>query len=384
MIIHRTLYLALYTKFASPGLEIMFQKTKIALAGFCLLCLAACDSQPDVQFQDNTLTTSLPAPVRQIASLGTLPLEIRINVNGTLASQRRVSNDISENIDFEVDVPADQANIITVEWLAIQDGTRVLLADSTFRTQPNQESAVASNYNDDVDERFDFDGDGRFNIEEARENRNLLSVYDLEVPFQTNFVAAREVLTPGTMDSDSSFGRDNNTSRAETNTDENSTFSVRHDGTNLIVYVCGRDQELLGDDTLTNGRYWHDDTVFLYIDGADSNNMAYDNLDDFQLAFVRSTQEMIVSKGGNNPFCPDGNCVFHQFVDPANNTQCLYELNISAPFEDLNITLGEAAGFDLEITDDDDGGLREGSSGFIGFSDDSSTDPSTFGTIILR
>ena len=242
-----------------------------------------------------------------------------------------------------------------------------------------------SNYNDDVDARFDPDMDLRFSLQEVLENRNPLSRFDLEVPFQANFVAASEELIPGTADSDSSFGPDDSTSRAETNTDQNTTFSLRHDGTNLIVYVCGQDEDLQGDDTLTNGRYWHDDTVFLYIDGADSNNiMAYDNLDDFQFGFVRSTQELIVSKGGNNPFCPDGSCVFHEFVDPANNTQCVYELNVSIPFEELNITLGEAAGFDLEITDDDDGGLREGSSGFVGFMDDSSTSPATFGTIILR
>ena len=99
---------------------------------------------------------------------------------------------------------------------------------------------------------------------------------------------------------------------------------------------------------------------------------------------MRATEEMIVSKGGSNQFCPEGSCVTHNFNDPSTNTQCVYELEVSMPFEDLNITVGEPVGFDLEITDDDDGELREGSSGFIGFIDESDTDPSTFGTIILR
>ena len=364
----------------------MFHPIRIATVGFCLLSLIACNSQPDVQLQDNTLTTSLPERVREVARLGTVPLEVLVKVNDTLVRQIPVSNDVSENLVFDVDVPADQANTITIEWMAAPGGTRVLLADNTIRTQPNQETVVISNYND-TGERFDFDGDGRFNIDEARENRNILGLYDLEVPRQTNFLAARNVLTPGSGDGDTSFTRVNgDTTREETNTDRDTTFSLRHDGTNLVLYVCGQDEDLQGDDTISpEGRYWHDDTVFLYLDGADSdNNGSYDGLDDFQFAFVRSTQEMIVSKGSTNPFCTNGDCVFHDFNDPSSNTQCVYELNVSIPFEDLNITVGEAVGFDLEITDDDDGDLREGSSGFIGFIDDSSTDPSTFGKIILR
>ena len=48
------------------------------------------------------------------------------------------------------------------------------------------------------------------------------------------------------------------------------------------------------------------------------------------------------------------------------------------------MTIGESIGFDLEITDDDNGGEREGSSGFVGFDDRSDLDPSSFGKIILR
>ena len=366
----------------------MFQINRIAAVALCVLGLSACDSQPenqpDVQLQDNTLITSLPEPVRQIARLGTEPLEVRINVNGNLARPPvPVSNDISGNLDLTVDMPADQANNITVQWLAVVNGTRVLLAENTFRTQPNQETATVSIYTDEG-ERFDPDMDQRFSLQEVLENRNPLNIYDLEVPLQTGFVAAREELIPGENDGDTSFSAGSDTTRADTNTDANTTFSLRHDGTNLILYVCGQDEVLVGDTPGSTETYWHDDTVFLYIDGADSDNSAYDNLDDFQFGFVRSTQELIVSKGESNTYCPDGSCVFHQFVDPSSSTQCVYELNVSIPFEDLNITLGEAAGFDLEITDDDDGGLREGSSGFVGFMDDSSTSPGTFGTIILR
>ena len=54
------------------------------------------------------------------------------------------------------------------------------------------------------------------------------------------------------------------------------------------------------------------------------------------------------------------------------------------PLAELNMTPGTAIGFDIEITDDDNGGLRDGSSAWIGFDDRSDLDPSTFGTITLN
>ena len=356
----------------------MFHITRFATLGFGLLCLSACNSssQPDVQLQDNTLTTSMPEKIREVARLGTVPLEVRINVNGSLVRQIPVSNNVSENLVLDVDVPADQANNITIEWMAITGGTRVLLADNTIRTQPNQEAATVSLYND-TGERFDFDDDGLSNLQEARENRNILSVYDLEVPNQTFFRGANVSLIPGGADPDSSGD--------VTEPDINTTFSLRHDGTNMELYICGQDEVLQGDDIITSERrYWHDDTVFLYLDGADSDRNSFDTIDDFQIAFVRSTQEMIVAKGGSNQFCPDGSCIFHNFTDPSANSLCLYELAVSMPIDELNITVGEPVGFDLEITDDDNGDERDSTSGFIGFEDRSDLDPSTFGKIILR
>lgn len=349
----------------------------IRYAIICLgfLCLTACDSKPVVELQGNTLSAQLPPKIRQIARLGTVPLEFRVTVNDVMVRQVRVDNERTESIDITVDVPVDQRNNLKIEWFAIDNGTRVLLADFTTVTQPNQENAVVSLYNDSG-ERFDFDNDGLSNLKEARENRNITGLYDLEVPFQTGFLGAREPLIDGAVDND--------TSGEPRTQDENTTFSLRHDGTNLILYVCGQDQELQGDDSLTpENRYWHDDTIFVFLDGADSDSdFFYDGVDDFQLAFVRSTEEMIVSKGSDNTFCTDGTCVTHQFT--SFSTQCEYELRVNMPLAELNMTIGEPIGFDIETTDDDNGGQREGSSGWVGFDDQSNLDPSSFGKIVLR
>ena len=67
-----------------------------------------------------------------------------------------------------------------------------------------------------------------------------------------------------------------------------------------------------------------------------------------------------------------------------NSSSCEYELEVTLPLAELNMTPGTAIGFDIEITDDDNGGLRDSSSGWIGFDDRSDLDPSTFGTITLN
>ena len=153
----------------------------------------------------------------------------------------------------------------------------------------------------------------------------------------------------------------------------------------MELYVCGQDETVQLDGIPSNeAAYWHDDAIFLYLDGGDSDNSNYDGIDDFQIAFLRGNGQKIVAKGSNNQFCPQGDCITHSFNDPSTSTECVYELNVTMPLADLNITPGTDVGFDLEITDDDDGGLREGSAGFVGFDDNSDLDPSTFSKIILR
>lgn len=350
-----------------------------ALAASLALSIAGCDHNPNnglaVQIDDDRVSMPIPAAIRQIAALGDLNLAVQISVNGQIKREVPVSA-TQESISTVVSVPANQSNEIQVAWLAIVSGQKVLLADYSS-------TVVAGTTAHDLDvvlhstvgPRFDADGDGRPNLLEAKEKRNMLSQFDLEVPFQTSFGGAFANVTSEGIDSDSSGDT--------VEQDATTTFSLRHDGTDLIVYVCGQDQTLQGDNLPTDGEYWHDDTVFIFLDGADSDNTAYDGIDDFQLAFIRSTGEMRVSKGGNNPlFCPGGSCVSHRFF--SNSTACKYELTVNLPLADLNMTTGTAIGFDLEITDDDNGLKREGSSSWIGYEDMSNLNPSTFGTINLN
>lgn len=361
----------------SPLLNFRPQLSQTALLAAILLpvtiLLGACNGDSSLRANGDRLSAPIPAEIRQIAALGNLPLEIQVSVNDEVARQVPASG-TEDSVSIVVNLPAEQNNDVTLAWYAIIGSDKFLLADfSTVITQGTSELNV-TNYNS-TGTRFDADGDGRSNLSEAKENRNLLSQFDVEVPLQTTF--------GGVFNDILDDGIDTDVSGDVIESDRQSSFSLRHDGTNLVVYVCGRDQTLQGDNIAGDGQYWHDDTIFIFLDGADSNSGNYDGVDDFQLAFVRQTQEMIVSKGQNNQFCPAGAC-----IPPAsyfsNSSSCEYEVEISLPLADLNMTAGTAIGFDIEITDDDNGGLREGSSGWIGFEDSSDLDPSTFGTITLN
>jgi len=343
------------------------------IIGLLALPLIACEGDQYLHIENNQLVPPVPTEIRQIAALGTLPLELQITVNDGTPRQIPVTGNPIP-FDTVVRVPENQDNDIKLAWFAITGNEKVLLADYSTTVAAGTTDLDVVSYNS-TGERFDRDGDGRSNLSEAKENRNLLSEYDLKVPFRTSFGGVFDSIRGGAIDTD--------TSGDPLEDDRVTTFSLRHDGVELIVYICGQDRTLWGDNTALDGRYWHDDTVSIFLDGGDSDSNSYDQLDDFQIGFIRSTGEMRVSKGGNNPFCPNGDCISHSFYGEDSST-CEYELDVRLPLADLNIALNTPVGFDIEITDDDNGGLREGSILWIGYDDASNLFPSTFGTIILE
>ena len=340
-----------------------------------VLFIAACDGQPLAPADNNQLVLPVPSSIREIATLDSLALEVQVTVNDDLARRVRVT-DTEEITTTTVQIPENQSNDVNVGWYANIDSQSVLLADYTTTVVAGQTVLDVTSYIDSG-VGYDADGDGRTNLVEAREGRSLISEFDLEVP-----LVPVGSSVGGVSAALRNPGNDSDLSGDITDQDAQTTFSLRHDGTDLIVYVCGKDQTVLGDNRETDGQYWHDDAVFIFIDGANSDNGSYDNFDDFQIAFLVASEEMIVSKGQNNPFCPMGSCIFHDFFQI--NGSCAYELTVSLPLADFNITPGTPVGFDIEITDDDNGNKRDSSSAWIGFDDQSNEVPGTFGTIILR
>ena len=344
----------------------------ILLISLVATMVACNDSRDSIYIDDGAMSIPVPENFRRIAAFESNQLEIQVSINGEVARVLRVNGE-DDSVSTVVNMPSDQSNEIVVAWFAIVGSEEVLLADFTEVVTVGTTELDVARYNS-TGERFDADNDGRNNLSEAIENRNLLSPFDLEVPRLDSF--------GGTVAPITDDGIDNNLSGEVVENDEDSVFRLRHTGTDLIVYLCGKDQSLSGDNLDSDGEYWHDDTIFLYLDGADSDNGTYDQIDDFQFSFIRSTREMRVPQGANNQFCRNGECVQFSFFE--NTSACEYELNVVLPLNELNISLDTPVGFDIEIVDDDNGGLREGSSAWIGYDDESHLDPSTFGTIRLN
>lgn len=349
--------------------------SRAAVSIFASAALLSCSSdsnESSISLNNGSLQVPLPQIIRTTQDIASARIQLEVSVDG--AVKRTVTRTDSDTVQVPIQVPINQAVDLTLSWYALVGNTKVLLADSTT-TLPAAESdseLAINSYTSSGDPRFDVDNDQRTNISEVRENRNPLSAVDYEVPFSTaSFLPANLTITNEGTDSDTSGG--------PVETDQDSTFSVWHNGVDLNIYLCGQDQTL----SESTSQYWHDDTVFVFIDGGNDDRTSYDGTDDYQLAFVRSTQELIVSKGSSNAGCPNGDCVTYSFF--SNSTACEYELSVSFPLASMNISTepGNTFGFDIEFTDDDDGGLRDESATWIGFNDSSDVDPSTFGTMQL-
>ncbi len=333
-----------------------------------VLLFAGCDSDSTtINAGENNLVVPIPSDIRHVQAVSSRDLQLEVSVNGAVV--RNVPVDSVDSVNVDIRIPADQANDIQLSWFAIVEGNRILLADFETTVAAEQSAISVTSYNSTGD-RFDFDQDGRTNLVEARENRNMLSAIDLEVPFSTaDFQPANVTILNDSVDG--------NVSGDPVEVDAQTRFSVWHDGVDLEVYVCGQDRTL----SESSAEYWHDDTLFMFFDGRNNDTGTYDGVDDYQIAFVRSTEEMIVSKGAQNAGCPNGECITFNFFN--NSSSCQYELRATFPISSMNMTVGETFGFDVEFTDDDNGGLRDDNGVWIGYNDRSDVDPRTFGTARL-
>ena len=337
------------------------------------LVLVACQSESDVLISADQMLIPVPEPIRQVSALRASDLSLRVTVNG---DQFDRSVTLEDQQEITVFMPDGQNNEIKIEWLANIGNRQILLADFSDIVLPGQTTLeIGPTSYISAGPRFDEDNDGRNNLQEAIENRNLLSEFDVEVPLQNTFGGQFSVILDD--------GIDDNLSGDPIEPERDTVFSLRHDNENLIVYVCGYDTTLEADSV---PQHWNDDTIFIYLNGNDSSEAGYDGIDDFQLMFPRGSNEMVVAKGQTNQFCPDGTCIQQTggFFFTTDNNDCEYEFQVQLPLAELNMEPGRAIGFDIELTDDDNGGLRDGSRGWIGFDDDSDINANTFGTIRLN
>jgi fibronectin type 3 domain-containing protein len=133
------------------------------------------------------------------------------------------------------------------------------------------------------------------------------------------------------------------------------------------------------DDALWNdsANTWDDDCVELYIDADNSKGTSYDGVNDFQYIFRWNDGSVHL---GVNSATNTAGIVFDMVAVSGG-----YAFECSIPWTTLGVTptAGNLVGIDVHLNDDDDGGARDGKKAWYATTDDSWSNPSTFGTADL-
>ncbi|MBX2836212.1 MAG: CBM9 family sugar-binding protein, partial [Gammaproteobacteria bacterium] len=173
-----------------------------------------------------------------------------------------------------------------------------------------------------------------------------------------------------------------------------------HDGDYLYILVLSDDSGLRFSDS---ERAWHDDSLELYIDGDNSKLPSYGDDDDIQVTIplqpLNSTSSNESDDGrfsfgaGSTVTSLDiefetGIGIGPDGLRVSRWEQDIYELRIA--IDSAGIAVGKAFGFELQINDDDDGGVRDGKWGWFhpertnADVDFTHLNPSIMGTVILQ
>ena len=159
------------------------------------------------------------------------------------------------------------------------------------------------------------------------------------------------------------WGRDN--SRADGATEFQ--WLALHDGTYLYLYVMGEQVEnatLVADSDFV----WNDDNIELFLDGDNSKGSSYDGINDYQLFIPHLKLKDPLEANNSN----DTDSRRHVGSDPFRSdpwptdiafATCLcatdrHAWEIRVGLEQIDITVGQPFGIDLQYSDDHDGGRR--------------------------
>lgn len=330
--------------------------------------VAGCDSNGEQAPLAGAPVTTIETPefIRQVANVDPSALALHVTINGEVQIFRGQGDQPSWEVT--VNAPSGVNSDVLVGWFQTVDGESLRLAEqgtSVFVGEAPQRLELTSSYTTSG-EGFDADGDGFTNLQELQSRRNPLSDIDLEIPRSSaSFVQpSLPIDTPVEVDNS---GNDDNT---------RSKFSVWHDGTQLRLFVCVADDMVVSD---SENEYFHDDNIEIYIDSDNSKGEFYDSVNDYQLTFDPG-RGMVFPNSSNLPIPTSlgWNFAFE-------NSSCGYELSVQIDIAELGLTVGSAFGLDVEVIDDDNGGLRDAKYAWIGFEnvDDSAVRPASFGTVRL-
>lgn len=351
-----------------------------------------------------TVASIFPRPiVQQGLSKG----QIVVDVSAGNFVARQYFEDVSP-LRFVVPVSQKNENHFEVQWSYQKNGekniTLAKLSKSIFIDSGEKLDKIGSfEYSFD----FDEDSDGKNNFEEVSENRNPFSVFEAIVRNNEGDWKVPNNRFSELIDSDQSGDQHYDGGLK-------SKFSMAHDGNSLYVYLCVNDSNIVADGVGNSDRkneggtfsqFWHDDSIEIYINGKhDGDSEWYVDKELFRFVYTPSNKKLVQirqAKNAGKRACPldkqlssvdlknacDGLpecCSAHNFrTQNLLDVNCSYELDVKLVLSRLGVDVGRKIGFDIEITDDDNGGRRDAKYGWIGSHDITHKDPGTLGAIVL-
>ncbi len=153
--------------------------------------------------------------------------------------------------------------------------------------------------------------------------------------------------------------------------DLSAEWKATWDSTNLYILVTVHDEDLNN----TSIDWWNDDSVEIFLDADASRGTSYDGVNDYQFGFRWS--DTTLHYGPNSATLIDDSVVVFDMIATADG----YVLEVAIPWADLGVapTTGDDIGIEVQINDDDGGGLRDASIAWNGVSNAAYTDPTQFG-----
>jgi uncharacterized protein YjdB len=153
-----------------------------------------------------------------------------------------------------------------------------------------------------------------------------------------------------------------------------SQWRAMYDNTNLYVLIEVKDNNKFSD---SGTSWWEDDVAEIFIDGNNNKGTSYDGQNDFQLGFRYNDP---VIKVGQNSVTNTTGIVFAM-----QNITGGYNVEVRIPWSTIGVAavLGNRIGLDIQVDDDDNGGVRDAQMAAFATTSMAWSNPGLFGSVYL-
>ena len=353
-------------------------------AGLLACLLAGCEGSGEGASSelaaDGSLALVVP-PSLQVRAVDQSNLVPTVTVN----RQRQNIDPTEVGFRASVVIPEGARADILIEWVEIICFQRLPLAEYFISLASVERDRSIRVFAEDYDtDQLDIDRDGVSNLAERISNTDPFDASDPGADFAQVFLPFIDPEDAPDIDGEydgiwnQAQFRDRNRFRLDidnlmidqgaTRLDGNTEYrwAAMHDGANLylLVFAEGANGQTPFGDSMPD--VWNDDVLEIFLDGDNSKTQDYDGVNDFQLILPLTPFGELAENGSDvdnarfllgfnsAPLDPSS---FEFATCICDGAQQLYEVRIDLAA--VGIQVDRTFGFELQLDDDRDGGLRE-------------------------